>query len=281
MFKIENPNAVRGPLIVVSSAPRSGTTLLQRLVTSAENGICYGENVANRFFGLSDWMGRNLNNLAGQQERVNTEWAEIRKGNTDFWMPGLELPDNNSQSALMLTLNAYAQYHALCSQKLGKPVWGFKSPQYGLDEVSSLARYVPNTKSIFVYRNIVDVIRSNKARGWCQTPEQLQALCRTWVARNAPVTKLVADGGATVSRDVCAFKYEDLIADIPAAIAKLQTFAGLKNIPPEAASKKINTWDESGSKTDVYLEPEDLDGQEMDTLKTICAETVNVLYPGA
>lgn len=44
------------PIFISSPLGRSGTTLLQRLICSSDNGICYGESLAQDFLNYFEYF---------------------------------------------------------------------------------------------------------------------------------------------------------------------------------------------------------------------------------
>lgn len=278
-FTVHDSQLVRGPLVVIGAAPRSGTTLIQRLITSSKNAICLGEAFAGRIFTLSSWVDKNAQLLSENTEKNDADWETLKRGDTDFWMPGLELPGGQSTAALSVALSAYSQFLAACANNLQKPIWGFKSPNHDLEHVALLAKHTPNLKCIFVYRNIFDVVRSSKSRGWCDTPQKLRDICLSWCRRTKVIAGNAAMGNTIVSNDLCVLKYEEMVDDIGPAIRQMEEFAGIEGIRRETADVKINTWPGSGTLKTRYIEPSELNSQEITTIEEVCGDALRLLYP--
>ncbi|WP_417671417.1 sulfotransferase [Roseibium sp.] len=280
VFTVEQPRSVLGPLIITSTLPRSGTTLLQRLITNSSNGICFGENLAGRFFALADLVHEAVYSVDTELSNISKEWEQIRAGKTDFWMPRLDLPDDHSKNALLLTLNTYSQYHATVAAELGRPVWGMKLPGQKIDAVARISKYVPNSKCILIYRNIYDVIKSYKGREALNGEVDLKEICQKWVSNSEIVVRALKQDDFQV-QNLLILKYEEFVDDYEKGVASLKEFTGLEDIDMSVTERKLNSWYKTKHMVHVYQEPVELTHAEKSVIENVCSKTMAVLYPEA
>src|SRR3989338_10877183 len=77
------------PLIVTAPVERSGTTLIQRLICSSNNGICYGENLFVEFLDMLAYTVSKIqyhsNNKVSEEEGLKS----VLEGRADRWIPDL------------------------------------------------------------------------------------------------------------------------------------------------------------------------------------------------
>jgi sulfotransferase family protein len=273
---------IKGPIIVASPSTRCGTTLLQRLITSSENGICYGENAGKRLVELSEFSHRNIFEFQSNQQRHDHEWANISQKEFDYWMVGLELPGDFTQNALLGAVQFFKQNYDEATRSIDKEIWGIKVPELKFLNAVKVADLFPDTKLIYVYRNIYDVIKSQKSKKWLKNTEDLAKSCEKWVSN----TKLIATLNKkeqTPPEMLLPIKFEDLSSDVHSYLQQIEKFTGIIGIKPEIADVKINTW-VPVSKRDLtagksYQAPAELSEIEMQIIRTICDERMSEIYP--
>ena len=154
------------PILVTSPTTRSGTTLLQRLITSSENGICYGETCGRRIINLCEFAHKEIVNVQNNQERQAFEWNNIFEENYDYWMVGLDLPAEFPTHALVGAVQVYRQSYDDATQAIDKDIWAVKVPNVSFQSVVKTSDLISDLKCIYIYRNVYDVLRSQKSKGW-------------------------------------------------------------------------------------------------------------------
>lgn len=245
----------RGVCFVFGATGRSGTTLLQRLLNSSKQIMVFGEDVY-----LARQLPEALFNLVHNFVAVGEgALADRRKfiSGEDFWTPRL-YPDlhkyfEHSLRSFYSTVGFVAQA-AVAQQGVKK--WGVKLPDpSGMRTLMSL---LPEARFIFVYRDLFDVARSYKARGWTAELVKMKNVGETWrtnLENNLPIQ----------SNSVLKIKYEDLIANQNFWIKRLEEFAGVTSIKPSVFGRKINVFD--NVQKNGYIPPEELTRQEVDVLE--------------
>lgn len=272
------------PIFVASPTTRCGTTLLQRLITSSRNGICYGEFAGRRLVELCEFAHRELLLIQKNEERQALEWNNVLSGHMDYWMAGLDLPGDFSKHALAGAVQFYRQHYDEATKAVEKTVWAVKFPMLEFTRAAIVADLISDLKCIYVYRNIFDVVKSQKTKGWLETKQSLIESCLEWVKNSEVIATLKQNDFQNLPAMLHIVQYEDLVQNLDRNIKEIQEFGDLEEIRTEVAEAKVNTWITS-SKDDItpaisYCEPAPLTAEEIETVKTICASRMQELYPG-
>lgn len=213
--------SLRSPVFVVGM-PRSGTTLLSRLLDAHPDLAMAPET---HYF-TRCWTGeavtaradvRRLLDRLMQQPGVqdmtltDEERARIRRRIDSLERPALG-------SALQAVVEAFAA-------RSGASAWGEKTPDH-LRAVPTMARAFPGAAFIAIVRDPRDVILSLRSVPWSRTTLLEQAWTwRTYAARIARYRATLADRFTMV-------RYEDLIATPERAMRTLFAFLGTDAPPP-------------------------------------------------
>ncbi|MGK2740808.1 sulfotransferase [Tepidicaulis sp. LMO-SS28] len=269
------------PIFISSPLGRSGTTLLQRLICSSDNGICYGESLAQDFLNYFEYFSKRLQGLEAREKQNAEYWEAILNGRTDFWMPGLELPGGAGKQALLNAALQVPLSAAQMSNELGRPIWAIKKPTVGLDSLIAPMRYLSSMNVIYIYRDPFDTLRSYKARGWLDNLEKVAEYARLWVINTAFIEVLgELDDHAKARLHVV--RYEDFVADTEKGVDELCDFADLDGVSHEAADVKINSFSPTHAERAIdrnYVEPEPLTDEEIGIIADVCADRLAALYP--
>lgn len=268
-------NAEIAPILITSPLGRSGTTLLQRMMCSAENGICFGEQAFRALVFMTTFCNGHLQMMAKNGTMLDELLASVLSGSTSKWMPELFPPMaewNAAVSRLAFTMpTACADF----ARRSGRPVWGAKAPGYDLKEVLVFLTLIPGSKLVFVYRNVFDTLRSYKARKWITDKGTLARFCSEWVANTAVLSGPAHDR-------IMFIRYEDLVSDFEHGLTAFEAFTGLRGIPTTIADVKVNTFvgnEEEGHSPTSYIEPAALSAAETELVVSLCAERMAELYP--
>lgn len=271
------------PILVTSPTTRSGTTLLQRLITSSDNGICYGEFCGRRIVELCTFAHTELVNVQSNRERQDFEWTNVLSGNVDYWMAGLDLPGDFASHALTGAVKFYIQHYDQATLAIEKEIWAAKVPKLDFREVVMIADLISDLKCIYIYRNVYDVVKSQKTKGWLSGPDSLAETCREWVANTKVIATLKRNRFENLPAMLHVVQYEDLIRNLEDNIRGIEAKTGLRGIRPEVAETKVNTWiPRSGADLEPqvsYTSPEPLSESDCRLIDEICGERMRELYP--
>ena len=256
------------PIFIASPVRRSGTTLLQRLLCSAENAIIYGENCANDLHLLSNLLASKHSILDQTKNWRNRQLQSVLEGDVNDWIADL-MPDVNTYlevyKNLLITLTDHFGNFAY---QQGRPVWGVKKPEWNPAALILLQQLIPEMKIIYLHRNLKDCARSAKKIEMIQTPEDLHQFCYLWKQFTENATKLLK------GKNVLHLAFEDLTSSPDNAIKQIEAFTNAKNIDKSVMEIKINTHDGDpnlGVGDGLYLKPASLSDGEMAIIKSYTA----------
>lgn len=247
------------PVLVTSPAIRSGSTLLQRLLCSSPDAIVFGEEIGKDLdLQLQILASRRLV-YTHSRPRFAGGLRRVLAGDTGDWIADL-MPDLDDYLGA-LQVGAFAGL-AACERQAraaGRRAWGFKYPGFAPPLVRLLADFLPGTRVVYMHRGLEATARSAKAWGETVDEAGMHHFCAQWLAHRRFMREW-APGHA-----VLELAYEDLLADPPAALARLQAFLGIAGIDPGVLDLRINNLLEG---TDTrrgrtgYLPPADLTANE-------------------
>lgn len=219
--------------IFVLGCPRSGTTLLQ-LMLHAHPRIAMPPETR---FVITTYEGRNefgdLNSPAARRALAD---SIVRDPATLFGDLGLDAGEVADEitggpptlgSAIGIVFRAYAR-------KFGKPRWGDKRPGY-YQYVPALARMFPDAQFVHLIRDGRDCVASLLRMPWFK--QDIYAAVCTWIE--------AIDSGRRAARALPSgsyyeLRYEDLVADPAAHLAKLCDFLGEDYDPAMTEPHKIS-----------------------------------------
>lgn len=218
------------PIFIFSAGWRSGSTLLQRLLTASGELLVWGEAggalgaLAEADLGYRQMLapGEEVfkNGLGGNGAQ---QYAEFRKSGREAvhkWIPCLNPPLETIHTAFRDFLQ---QTYARPAAELGYPRWGVKEVRCGLATAEFLRSLFPEAKFVFLLRNPFDCLSSLKRHGWMDRPNDPHALefyARHW-ARLAQEFRQATFG--------LRIRHEDLVTD-PGVVAKLRDYLEIAHI---------------------------------------------------
>jgi len=221
---------LNSPIFIFSAGWRSGSTLLQRLLTASNELLVWGEAggaldaLAEADLGYRQMLapGKEVfkNGLGGNGAQQYEEFRKNGKEAVHKWIPCLNPPQNTIRAAFHEFLEAT---YARPAAELGYSRWGVKEVRCGLETAEFLRGLYPEAKFVFLIRNPFDCLSSLKRHGWMDRPNDPRALefyARHW-ARLASDFRQATFG--------MLVRHEDLITD-PAVVAKLRDYLGMQHI---------------------------------------------------
>lgn len=208
-------NGEAGPIFILASGQRCGSTLLQRLLNSHPEILIWGEQN-----GL-------LNGIQAEHERLQS-WSHVtqrqrdryQEGGYDTWTANMAPP----QEAVQAAARAYVEtLFGESARRLGKTRWGFKEVRYGVDVAQFLVLLFPEARVVHLTRDVVDCFISLKhwenepLMGWGRE-QTLQAL-DYWQSVNAGFLALNFSPSWYLR-----LRYEDLLGDRERVLTELCRF---------------------------------------------------------
>ncbi len=228
------------PLFLLAPVARCGSTVLQRLVTSSGKIAIFGENL--------DLTKRLPECVEASAYKVESQPIGAGSGQDYF------------NRTLQNFFKIIRFYHNTASKT--ERAWGLKDPYSG--QMGMLRNLLPSAKFIFLYRNLFDVARSYKARGWIKTKFDTIKLAHDW---QDEIRKAFLCG----DHNILVVRYENLVAESESSIRKIEDFIGLGGIKHETLKIKLNNAGEN------YLSPQMLTEQEEQLLREHAATMLSEL----
>lgn len=201
--------------IVVLGAPRSGTTLVRRLLNAHPNISCPPET--------------NLLRAAGRFLHEDPSGAPFGIG----VVPGLAFSDYRESVVMERFREFLFSFHREIAQRAGKSRWAEKTA-FDAFHVDNIERLLGDTcRFVCMFRHGLDVVCSIKElcdgmdRYLVELHEYVrvhsspyEAFAHAWVDCSSRLLKLIAD-----HPDLCVpLRYEDLLDDAPAHLARVLDF---------------------------------------------------------
>ncbi|MCB9232764.1 MAG: sulfotransferase [Bacteroidia bacterium] len=263
---IPRTNLELNPIIITSPIVRSGTTLLQRLITSAPNGMIFGENAANEIqFFMNYFTTRQLFFAQGKHH-----WDAMRqmveRGDVNEWIADLLPPIDNYLDKLGETCFNMAQFYKGYANQQGATVWGVKIAGWNLPALRLMRLMMPGSKILYIFRDPVDCIKSAWATNMIQAEEDMLNLAKMYSESATQLLDHFQHG------ELYFINYQELISNPEKVIAQLESITGASGIDPSVMEHRINTFkgdtqrDPSGQGT---IPPAELSESDMQKIREI------------
>lgn len=229
-------NDTESPIFVLSTAWRSGSTLLQRILLTDPHLLLWGEplgemGVVSRLTGmLADFISPlNLD--------LWTNQVAPTSGLSTTWIANLYPPALNFRLSLR---SLFDQWLGAPAREKGFGRWGFKEVRIGASEALLLHWVYPNSKFVFLSRHPYDSYRSLADSEWQgvydRYPEEpvntAACFARRWNRLAATWRELPADFPSV------HIKYEDLVGR-KVDFRKLEKWLELKITESDALSASV------------------------------------------
>jgi hypothetical protein len=225
-------------IVFIVGSPRSGTTWLSRLMGAHDDVAATQETeLLNRYVQplYDGWDGQ----LPADEDR----WSRQRHRGLPSVLTAEEFEEQ-------ITGFVTSVYRKLLTLKPSAHVVVDKNPAYSL-HVDVVRRLFPDAAVLHIVRDGRDVAASMLAasRGWGRdwAPADVRLAARTWR------TNVEAASAAAGSGRYLQIRYEDLLADGPAALAGCLAFAGVSADPVACAAIVARFDSATGSGEDSLL----------------------------
>jgi len=266
------------PVIITSPTPRCGTTLVQRLLSTGDNSFLYGEEVGLHIRTLTGFLIGLIQRLERCGAETDAEFERALAGPQDEWCPGLMPPTEVMLRAWIETYYQIPITLAGYGRTIGRPIWGFKGPDYARDMLRAFLMLMPKARVIYVVRDLTDALKSAKARRFATTEDDIDAFCAKWATNMREMLDLRTDAR------VLFLKYEDLTSNRDAVISAIESFTGAVRLKPDVFDFKVNTFKGEaamGLSPTQYIAPADLTETDRAAVEVHAGPILAALYgPG-
>lgn len=259
------------PIFITSPVVGCGASLLQRLFASSENGICYGEVAGGRISEICSFAHREMVAIQENEVRQGQDWTEAFNGNVDSWLDSLDLPGDFGRHALAGAVQFYKQHYDEATRVIEMEVWGVKKSGMEFTQVTRIVDLINDLKCLFIYRNVFDALKEQKAKGLITDKRQLLQAAAGWVKNTDVIAALKRKNFENLPAMLHVVEYDDLLANLQQNIDGLETFCGIRGVKAEVAN------------LDTDLAPDTagtaLTDEERQAIETICHNRMRELYP--
>jgi hypothetical protein len=255
------------PIFIVAPTRRCGTTLLQRALNSTGTVLLYGEN-----FNFIENYPAIVAGVFTHYERKKSRTLEVREqvlGGGDIDASAM-FPDYATYGRLMREhFYHMVRYYDEQTRGCGRQVWGLKHQIRRLDGFGAFLRLLPGGRYVFVYRNVFDVARSDKARFPSDygAPQQFAVLGRSWTTHSEFMRGIATP-------NVLHLEYDDLTQRPQEVIARVEAHCHVSGIDPGVFRRRLNVSPvidrlSEPEKQTAYREPVGLTSAELNALRPV------------
>lgn len=224
------------PILIASPIQRSGTTLIQRLLSSAMDTLIYGETCANdlnMLIGLyvqkSSMYGRNDGWRSDQMQQVLA-------GAVNDWIPDL-MPDPVEYVARFEDQVAgFFHYFAEFARRHGREQWGAKLPGWNTFQLEQLLQIMPRSRVVYIVRDLEPCVRSAKQMELCRNLADVQQFSQFWLMNLQEARRRLR------SDRVFWIDYKVLVAEPESVLSELEEFTGCQKIDRTVMDHRIGDY---------------------------------------
>ena len=260
------------PIVISSPTTRSGTTLLQRLLCSSDNAIVYGEVCSSDLDLYLNFFINRAMMYQFNRAKLDSSLAAFKQGEVNDWILDL-MPDLDGYlAALGNACFAGIDYCRQAALEMNRPVWGFKYPGWTPVVLNALRQMMPGFKLLYIHRDLLDCVKSEKARGNLSSLEEFKGYCVSWTQNLEFVL------GLKDQQNVLLVNYADLVGKPEQTIQSISGFSGATNIQPSVLNVKVNTFKDANSSHTGYVAPAELSAEELNVVESLGSSLRQTLY---
>lgn len=248
------------PLIITSPVPRSGTTLLQRLLCSSRNTLIYGEKCAYDLEFFLNIYTYKLQEYRFQREKSQQDLERVLGGEVNDWVLNLTPNVDGYLASLQKAAFAGVTYSRDYARSVDRPIWGFKYPGWTPGIIQLLKEYMPKARFIYIYRDLLPTLKSAKAQYLVTTEQEVREFCQKWSTGMSYFSKAAGDAS------FLGISFDALIKQPEDTLNRIADFSGVHQMDKSVLNHKINIWTGQNFTTqtqDGYIEPSELDALEL------------------
>lgn len=222
------------PILLASPTQRSGTTLLQRLLCSADNTLIYGEFCAHELSMATQMylLKQSQFSMGLSQRKVQME--KVLSGEVNDWIPDL-MPEPEKWIET-IGKGSFLQFEYMKRFALNheRPVWGMKMAGWDPHSLHQIMGLLPESRLIYLIRDVEACLRSAIAIDIIRGEEEIQQFRQVWKYNHATTRQLIH------SHRVLYLDFESLMTTPLDVIKQLELFSGASQIKQDVLNKKIN-----------------------------------------
>jgi hypothetical protein len=266
------------PVFVIGPTTRCGTSLLQRLLNSTGRIVVYGENFA--LLQTFPDIIRNYQREADAKRKVIAMARDLLVEKREDFEASSLFPDFDSYlRALIGSFRLLLRSYRDDAAALGFERWGIKHQIRSQTSFAILPRLLPDARYVMIYRDLLPVARSAKARwpGDFRGPQDWRRFARNWADNIRTMQRLSGDA-------FLLLKYENFTADPEPHLQRLERFVEIDGIDRAVMTRRINDqprFAPDGSAVTDYRPPQPLSEEETDLMMSECAAFYRELGYGA
>ncbi|QEX17026.1 hypothetical protein FRZ44_23220 [Hypericibacter terrae] len=255
------------PIFVIGPTTRCGTSLLQRLLNSTGKAVIYGENFA--LLQTFPDIIRNYQREADAKRKVIAMARDLLvKEKEDFEASSLFPDFDNYLRALIGSFRLLMRSYRDDAAALGFERWGIKHQIRNQTSFALLPRLLPDARYVMIYRDLLPVARSAKARwpGDFRGPQDWRRFARNWADNIRTMQRLSGDA-------FLLFKYETFTADPEPHLQRLERFVEIEGIDRAVMARRINDqprFAPDGTAITDYRPPQEVSAEETSLMMGEC-----------
>lgn len=229
--------ASNAPVFIASPVQRCGTTLIQRLLSSASDTLVFGESVANDIHIFAS-LYQNKQLMIGGPHNAwrDQQLAQVLAGEVNAWIPDL-LPAREAYLAsYKKTLLDYCEFLQRYVEAQGRSRWGCKLPGWPIPQLDYLQGLIPGAKVIYIHRELEACVVSARSINMCLDEAGTQQFRQMYAFQHAEAERRLH------REDVLWIDYQELVEDSAKVIKQLADFTGATGIDAGVMGHKIGNY---------------------------------------
>jgi hypothetical protein len=175
--------------------------------------------------------------MYGRKEKWRSDQLrQVLSGEVNDWIPDL-MPDTTAYlEKFEESVEHFFQFFAEFSGRYGREQWGVKLPGWNVFQLEQILRMIPQTRIVYIYRDLGACIRSAKLMQFCADLPATQQFAHFWQMNLSQAKQRLQ------REDVLWIDYAELVADPLPVISQMEQFTGSRPIDPKVLEHRINDY---------------------------------------
>ena len=225
------------PIFIASPIQRCGTTLLQRLLSSAPNTLIFGETVANDIHLLASLFQNKQLMLNGPHSAWREQQLQaVLEGEVNDWIPDLLPHAPKYMTNFKGLLENYCTFYQEYVQQQGRTQWGCKMPAWPIMQLGFLLQLLPDAKVIYIDRPLEECVISSRTINMCLDEVSTKQFRQFYTFNQGNAKRqLPAERTLWIDYHQLSHHPEDIIAQV-------EEFSGAKPIDRKVMEHKVGNY---------------------------------------